>query len=125
MKKGLLIALCLFLWFAVYKVCTDRSVLNVPTGQTTTSQLPDLQVLKYEGYMEGSTLYVEGKVRNNTERNYRYVEIRFDVYNEANEKCGTAWTNESGLAPHETWAFKAVSTAERPTNYKLASVSGH
>lgn len=123
MKKFLLIVVCLFLWGVVYKVFTDSSVVS---GATPAADLrPALELLSKDATTERNTLYVTGKVRNNSESNYRYVQISFDIYNAAHEKCGTAWTNVAGLSRDEIWAFKGTGYCESaPAQYKLASLTG-
>lgn len=53
--------------------------------------------------------YIEGTVKNNSNKDYSYVQIEFICYDKDGNNIGTAMDNTSNLGAYETWKFKAMS----------------
>ena len=87
---------------------------------------PSLQVINSSGSVDAAgIMHIQGTLRYNTARSYRYVAVSFDVYNEQGDKEGDAFTNVRGLAPGQTWAFDALSFRPGGTRFRLGNVSGY
>lgn len=50
---------------------------------------------------------IVGTVRNNSGREYGYVQISFNLYDKDGAVIGTAWTNVTNLDAGGSWKFKA------------------
>lgn len=55
----------------------------------------------------GFSYYIEGKVTNNKDKDYSYVQIEFVCYDSEGNNLGTALDNTNNLLGNETWSFKA------------------
>lgn len=85
---------------------------------------PDLELLTKSGEVNEYAITISGSIRNNRPKDYRYVQVVFDLYDKGGAKVGTAMANVSGLAHGETWKSKAVSAKPEATDYKLAAITG-
>lgn len=71
------------------------------------------------------TMYIEGKIKNNTDKEYSYVEVTFNLYDKDGNQLGTAMDNINNLEPNGTWKYKATSwTTEKVASYKLVEITG-
>ena len=52
--------------------------------------------------------YIEGTVKNETDKEYSYVQIEFVCYDADGNNLGTAIDNTNNLLANETWKFKAM-----------------
>lgn len=66
------------------------------------------------GYADeyGFAYYIEGKVTNNTNRGYSYVQIEFNVYDSENNLLGSCWDNINNLDANGIWKIKAICSGE-------------
>ena len=98
------------------------------TGQTENKE--DLSLLDgHKGYLSDWTYYIEGYVQNNTNKDYSYVHIEFNLYDADGAIVGTADDYIDNLEPNGKWRFKAtsfLSTSEEKnvTSYKLKEITG-
>lgn len=79
-------------------------------------------------YREYFALYIEGTVKNNSNKTYSYVQITFSLYDSSGAKLGTAIDNLNNLAPGEIWKFKALgmdSGSEEIATYRLDEIKGY
>lgn len=56
----------------------------------------------------GISYYIEGKVKNNSNKDYSYVEIEFVCYDAEGNNLGTVVDNTNNLMAYETWKFKGM-----------------
>jgi len=101
---------------------------NPSTTTTPKPTVPNLELIgKTTTTTDGVTSYIEGKVKNNTKRNYNYVQISFGIYDEQGNKAGTAFANVSNLGAGETWKFKAMilCTLDSSYTYRLDDLTGY
>lgn len=86
---------------------------------------PELELL---GETDGTTndfgITITGKIKNNTSKQYSYVQATFNLYNDAGELIGTALANVTHLGAQETWAFSAIGVCGNVATYKLNEISG-
>lgn len=61
-------------------------------------------------YLDSAGLgyYIEGTVKNNTDKDYSYVQIEFICYDKNGNNLGTAIDNTNNLLGNENWKFKAM-----------------
>ncbi len=70
---------------------------------------------------EKEAYYIEGKVTNNTNKDYNYLDIRYTLYNDSNEILGEATVFIQNLGAGKTWNFKAIYNdidANQVTNFE-------
>lgn len=58
-------------------------------------------------YTDYGRSYIEGVVINDSNKTYSLVWIEFAIYNERDERIGTAFDTIRNLKPGEKWRFKA------------------
>lgn len=65
--------------------------------------------------------YIEGNVKNNTNNNYSYVQVMFNVYDENGSIIGSCLDNINNLEGNGTWKIKAICSGEAKDikSYKL------
>ncbi len=80
------------------------------------------------GYADdyGFAYYIEGTVKNNTDKKYTYVQVSYNVYDADNNNLGTCLANNNNLDANETWKFKAVCSGDAKSivSYKLDEITG-
>lgn len=76
-----------------------------------------------KGYSDeyGFAYYIEGTVENNTNNNYSYVQVMFNVYDENGSVIGSCLDNINNLEGNGTWKIKAICSGEAKDikSYKL------
>ena len=66
------------------------------------------------------SLYFEGYIKNNTDKEYNYVSITFNLYDKNDALLGTAIDNVNNLKGGKQWKFKAMAFL---TSDQLADVA--
>jgi hypothetical protein len=96
-------------------------VLPSLVGHSTDSGQDELTVESVDwGY--GEYRNISGTVRNNTDKEFGYVEVDFSLYDESGVQVGDAMTNLTHMDPHGTWQFKAPVLESRARTFKLKGV---
>ena len=71
------------------------------------------------------TTWIEGEIKNNTDKSYSYVQVTFNLYDKDGNQLGTAMTNINNLEPNATWKYKAIGlVTEKVESYKLVEITG-
>ena len=71
------------------------------------------------------TTYIEGEIKNNTDKNYSYVQVTFNLYDASGAQLGTAIDNINNLEPNGTWKYKAMGlVTEKVSSYKFVEITG-
>lgn len=83
---------------------------------------PDFELLSSKGTGNEYGGEITGKIRNNTNREYGYAQVTFNLYDAAGNQVGTAMDNINNLKPGATWVFKAI-TLEDYHTYQFEEVS--
>lgn len=111
---------------------TDPSASTEPAAaeeevavEETQEETPDLELLEgTETTSDEFSRYIEGKVRNNTDHEYSYVQITFNLYDDEGALVDTALANVNNLEPGGIWKFKAIMLNDEATSYKLGELTG-
>jgi hypothetical protein len=109
----------------------NPSPATANTGATTAPSTKAAQKLELVGETttenNGYMFTINGALRNNTGKQYLYVQITFGVYDAGGSKLGTALANVNNLGPGETWKFSAVyfGTIESGGTYKLDDITAY
>jgi hypothetical protein len=70
------------------------------------------------------TLTITGEVLNAGGEDYDYVQLSFGLFNDREQKVGTALANISNLAAGQTWRFEALgSPSERAATFRLEEIT--
>lgn len=87
-------------------------------------EAPDLEVIEHSTESDEFTTYIVGKVKNNTDKQYGYVQVELNLYDADGAQVGSTLDNTNNLEPGGTWKFKAVAFEEFD-NYKIKDVTGY
>ena len=73
----------------------------------------------------GIAYYIDGYVKNNSDREFSYVQIEFITYDSEGNTLGSCIDNNSGLEADGRWKFKAICTGEvdKIDSYKLKEIT--
>lgn len=70
------------------------------------------------------TTYIEGEIKNNTDKSYSYVQVTFNLYDKNGAQLGTAIDNINNLEPNATWKYKAIGlVTEKVSSYKFVEIT--
>lgn len=101
-------------------IATSGGTTPTSSEQEKFTLLSDTKVVDSIG-----TTYIEGEIKNNTDKIYSYVEVTFNLYDANGAQLGTAMDNINNLEPNATWKYKAIGlTTEEVATYKLVEISG-
>ena len=73
----------------------------------------------------GFAYYIEGYIKNNSDKDYSYVQVEFTAYDADGNTLDSCIDNNSGLEANGRWKFKAmcVSDADKIASYKLKKIT--
>lgn len=95
------------------------------TGQTITKEKFTLESHSGAYDEAGFAFYIEGTIKNNTDKTYSYAQVTFNVYDETGAQVGTAIDNINNLEPNGTWKYKAMAmTSDKIASYKFVEITG-
>lgn len=113
--KGLIIAVVVIA--VVIGVCVKISEMPSTPSSPTVSQAPDLELV--DSHTEGNA--VIGHIKNNTDKEYSYISVDVDFYNNGSlVYTGTALNTHLGAG--ETWEFNVPCFVEAD-EYKISGDS--
>lgn len=96
---------------------------KVETTKTESLVLED----GYTGGLDetGYFYYIEGYVKNNTDKDYEYVSIEFITYDSEGNTLGSCYDNNSSLEANGRWKFKAscLEETENIASFKLKEIT--
>ena len=68
-----------------------------------------VEVINYKGEVgEYGNKFIVGTVKNYDNRQYTYVQIEFNLYDQNRVQVGSTIANVSNLEPYGTWRFKTI-----------------
>lgn len=98
---------------------------STTTPSVSGTSVPKLELLGYDWKRgEYGNRYIVGSVRNNTNKQYSYVQVEFNLYDESGAQVGSAMTNVNNLEPSGIWKFEAVVMEDSATKAKFKDVTG-
>lgn len=73
----------------------------------------------------GIAYYIEGYIKNNSDKEYSYVQVEFTTYDAEGNTLGSCLDNNSGLDADGRWKFKALCSgkAEQIASYKFKKIT--
>lgn len=103
---------------------TTGSNSTSSTEQKQTQTQEKFSLVDSEESYDGFAYYVNGTIKNNTDKQYSYVQVTFNLYDASGAQIGTAMSNINNLEGNGTWKFKAIGGTENAASYKLAEITG-
>ena len=67
---------------------------------------------------------IRGTVRNNTNREYGYVQVEFNLYDSQDVQVGSTFANVNNIEPHSTWRFEAMVMEDNASKALPKGVTG-
>jgi hypothetical protein len=104
----------------------NKGSTNVqPTSQAANEdEKPDLELLNSKRITKGSWKYVTGTIKNNTSKEYSYVQVEINLYDNNENQLGSTLANVNNLEAGGTWKFEAIIYEEKATRYKIKEITG-
>jgi cytoskeletal protein RodZ len=106
---------------SVTTTAPDQSV--TPTA-TPEAKKPDLELLDHKSTSDQFSSYIEGTIKNNTKKEYGYVQVEINLYDKDGAQVGSTFANTTNLEPGGTWKFKAIVLEENVASYKIKDITG-
>lgn len=111
----------------------NEAILVVPEESDS-----EVQVVAPEEEYEEDFIFVEGPevifgefrndivgvVKNNTDKEYDYLQISFTLYDAQGNVIDTAFANINNIKPGGTWKFEAMFFEENVTSWELDEITG-
>ena len=98
---------------------------NNSTGNTTTVATEKFTLVSSEMTSDSYGTYVEGTIKNNTDKSYSYVQVTFNLFDSEGNQLGTAIDNINNFQPNSTWKYKAVGlTTEKAARCEFVEITG-
>lgn len=123
----ILVIVGVFIFFGVI-----GSLVNNNDGASTSSgalvgesKNKDLELLEHTSEIgEFGNLFITGTVKNNTKKQYTYVQVEINLYDDDDAQVGSTMANTNNLEPGGKWKFKAVVIEENVKSYKIKDITG-
>jgi hypothetical protein len=123
---GCLASLLLVGYCVVNLVNTTTSSVSTSARTASQSQPEPLQAGNWKWERgEFGNLYIVGTVKNQSSKQYSYVQVQFNLYDAAGAQVGSAMANVNNLESFGTWRYRAiVMDDEHVRSARLKGVSG-
>lgn len=128
-----------FIIWAVGFLVFTISVTNTPSTTTTITTIPNtftaektpvekpkpnLELLEARSENEGYGRYIVGTIKNNTNRQYKYVQVEINLYDSSDAQVGSTLANTNNLEPGGKWKFKAAILEDNTARFKIKDITG-
>lgn len=135
MKKVLGVIIVLIIVIAAFGSCGEDATNTPATTGDTPSQSTEVQpapaatgnftVIEHSATVDeyGYTTIV-GKVKNNTDKEWAYVQVEISLFDKDGNQMGSTLDNINNLGAGATWSFKAMGLEKDISKYEIKEVSG-
>jgi hypothetical protein len=82
------------------------------------------EVLESSYVQEQYSSKIVGKIKNNTDKEYGYVQVEINLYDDSGAQVGSTMANVNNLEAGGTWNFEAPILEDKATKYKIKDVTG-
>ena len=96
---------------------------NNNIGTNTQMVKEKFTVVEHKTEKDDYWTYITGTVKNNTDKEYSYVQVEVNLYDASGNLINSTLDNINNLEANGTWKFKALATDEFAT-YKIKEVTG-
>lgn len=128
-KKVWFWVIIIFVVIALVSGGDNESLSKNNNEKTKTTKKQEALVLE-EGHTGapdeyGFAYYIEGYIKNNSNKDYSYVQVEFTAYDAEGNVLDSCIDNNSGLEANGRWKFKAmcVTDADKIASYKLKEIT--
>ena len=101
---------------------------NNPSGDgtmKTNTATEKFTLVSDEMTSDSFSTYIQGEIKNNTDKTYSYAQVTFNVYDSSGAQIGTAVDNINNFEPNGTWRYKAIAlTTDKVASYKFVEITG-
>lgn len=109
---------------------TEMATAKVNKPETPAiAKVKETEKLTLEGYSFKTSNYgnrhIVGTVKNNTDKEYKYAQISFSLYDSSGAQIGTAWANISNLEAGGIWKFEAIILKESADTVKFKGITAY
>lgn len=104
---------------------TDNGAQNgqVQNQEPQEVKKEDLEVSDLEMTTDSISTKITGKLTNNTDKTYSYVQVTFSLYDSEGALLGTALANVTNLEGGGVWKFEAIGVETNVASYKLTDIT--
>lgn len=88
------------------------------------TKAPDLEVVEHSAQKGEYSTSIVGAVKNNTDKQYGYVQVEINLYDADGAQVGSTLANANNLEPNGIWKFEAIALEEFDS-YKIKDVTGY
>lgn len=115
-------------WIGIgFVIIIALAIIGSLGGDKDTTQpqkKPDLEVIESKFEKDTFGGYIVGTVKNNTKKQYKYVQVEINLYDKDGNQVGSTMSNVNNLEPGATWKFKAPVFEEKAASFKIKEVTG-
>ena len=137
---------CVFILGALASACVDDNVDQakvVETEKGTVMVIPEdpdseVEIIEPQEEPEADFIFIEGPecsfgdfsnnitgiLKNNTNKDFDYVQLSFSLFDANGNVVDTAFTNISNLKAGRTWKFEAMFFEDNVTSWELDEITG-
>ena len=127
MPKWLIVIIVLIIIAIIASLGNNTEETKTQTD--TTKKTTDGVVLEdgHSGSLDefGTFYYIDGYIKNNTDKDYSYIGVEFTTYDSEGNTLGTCLDNNSSLEANGRWKFHAICSddVENIASYKLKEIT--
>jgi hypothetical protein len=84
----------------------------------------DLQLVSKKGLLTKEGVVIQGKVKNNTDKDYHFVEISFKLFDKENKELAVVRSTTDSLEAGRTWYFEVKGPYPNAVSSTLERLGG-
>lgn len=97
---------------------------NEPKAEQKPEKKPNLELIDHKSTSDSFSSYIEGTIKNNSGRDYSYVQVEINLYDKDGAQIGSTIDNVNNLEAGATWKFKAIVLESNVASYKIKDITG-
>ncbi len=102
----------------------DPATTNVGEDAVEPGATPDLEILSFDwGETSFGSRAIVGTIKNNTDREWAYASVQFELLDEDRNTVGSALDNVSHLGAGGTWKFSALVLEDSAAIARVADIT--
>lgn len=102
---------------------TNNTALNYTDIVASTAS--NFEIIEIGPEHQDGITYVGGKIKNKTNKEFSYVQIEINLYDEKGTQVGSTFDVINNLEPYGIWHFKAMVIDENAKTYKVKRIIGY
>lgn len=101
----------------------SQGTQSVQAQTEKSTEKKDLEVADLSMTTDNYSTKITGKITNNTDKTYSYVQVTFSLYDSEGALLGTALANVNNLEAGGVWKFEAIGFESNVASYKLTDIT--